>query len=147
MPTLAKIIAEEKPRMLIAVGDAVSNGMRLHGLSADLYVVDRKIMRRKIGETISASRSITVHNPPGVISKEAFEGLKKAITEGNIDVVYVDGEEDLLALPSILLAPLGSIIVYGQPLVGLVVIRVNVSTKREATGLLSKMKVLEKVKV
>ena len=43
--------------------------------------------------------------------------------------LVVDGEEDLLALPSILFAPLNAYVLYGQPNEGIVVVSVTESLK------------------
>jgi uncharacterized protein (UPF0218 family) len=56
-------------------------------------------------------------------------------------VIRVEGEEDLLALPAAMLAAVGSMIIYGQPLVGLVVIRVTPETRSEVRELMESMRV------
>ena len=62
---------------------------------------------------------IYVPNPPGRITKELVEGVddavKKVIKRGQKQIIIVDGEEDLAAVPAILLAPLGAKVIYGQP--------------------------------
>lgn len=143
IPQLAKIVADERPPKVIAVGDAVSLGMRRFGMDASLYIVDRKTMRTDIDGTISGLEEIVVWNPPGVVTEEAYEALRRILEETEPRVVRVDGEEDLLALPLIILAPVGSIITYGQPHVGLVVVRVTPESKNEIRELLDAMRFSE----
>ncbi|MEM2919607.1 MAG: DUF359 domain-containing protein, partial [Candidatus Nitrosocaldus sp.] len=53
--------------------------------------------------------------------------------------VYVDGEEDLLGLVVLRLVQDGSIILYGQPLEGMVLLKVDEESKRRLKHLLSKL--------
>jgi uncharacterized protein (UPF0218 family) len=52
----------------------------------------------------------------------------------------VDGEEDLLTLVAIMVAPAGSIIAYGQPATGIVLVRVTPNKKNEIKALIDQMK-------
>src|SRR5437899_10864084 len=72
------------------------------------------------------SRLIRVRNPPGTITNEALDGIAQAVKERDESVrVVVEGEEDLLAIAAVAAAPIGSYIYYGQPLVGVVLVRVD----------------------
>lgn len=51
-------------------------------------------------------------------------------------LLLVDGEEDLLALPAIVHAPIGGVVYYGQPQQGLVEVMVTEEKKREVLALL-----------
>ena len=62
--------------------------------------------------------------------------LKQAIKETRPTSVRVDGEEDLLALPLFQFAPIGSVLLYGQPLEGLVVVKITRSKQEEAKALM-----------
>ncbi len=141
IPILKDIIGKEIPRKVIAVGDVVSTYMQRLGLPTDLIVVDRKTTRNKAECCSYGVFSITVHNPPGQISKEAYDVLKLATRRESVRSICVYGEEDLLTLPLVALAPIGSIVIYGQPLVGLVIVRVTSSMRRDAKRILHKMRV------
>lgn len=138
---LARIIAEEAPPKIIAVGDVVSLWMRRYGIDASIYVIDHKTLRADVDGTIAGLSEVFVRNPPGEITEEAYEALRKALEGGEVEVVRVEGEEDLLALPSVILAPVGSVVVYGQPYVGVVVVRVTPEVKDEVRELLEVMRV------
>jgi uncharacterized protein (UPF0218 family) len=140
-PWLARIIAEEVPRKVIAVGDAVSLWTRRYGIDVSIYVIDRKMLRADVDGNIAGLSEVFVRNPPGEITEEAYEGLRKALAGSEAKVVRVEGEEDLLALPSVVLAPVGSMVVYGQPHVGVVVVRVTPEVKDEVRELLDAMRV------
>ncbi len=140
---LERIIAQEHPPKIIAVGDAVSLNMRRHNLSASIYIVDHKTQRSIIETTVTGFREVRVKNPPGEITTDAQSALSKSLKENEPSIVLVDGEEDLLALLAVILAPIGSLIVYGQPLVGIVVIRVTLDSRNETSALLEAMQVLE----
>ena len=65
---------------------------------------------------------VIVPNPPGTISAEAQLILYEAVKKCKTLAVIVEGEEDLLVLPLMVHMPLGSVIIYGQPCKGMVVI-------------------------
>jgi uncharacterized protein (UPF0218 family) len=54
-------------------------------------------------------------------------------------VIFVDGEEDLLAIPAILESPDNAFIVYGQPSQGLVVVTASSVTKHEVKEMMNRM--------
>ncbi len=53
--------------------------------------------------------------------------------------IFVLGEEDLAVMPAVVLAPLSSIVIYGQPSSGCVLIRVTREKKKEMRELLKQM--------
>jgi len=53
--------------------------------------------------------------------------------------IFVDGEEDLAVLPAMILAPDASIIIYGQPDEGIVLIKVDEEMRNRAKDILKKM--------
>jgi len=53
--------------------------------------------------------------------------------------VYVEGEEDLLTLPVIVLAPESTAVIYGQPMEGLVIVEVTSHKKDWALAVLRQM--------
>ena len=63
-------------------------------------------------------------NSPGTISAASWEVIAEALRIGNSAVV-VEGEEDLLVLVAVSVAPFLSLVVYGQPNVGIVLVRVS----------------------
>ncbi|MCL7387968.1 MAG: GTP-dependent dephospho-CoA kinase family protein [Thaumarchaeota archaeon] len=138
---LAEYIRERKPTMLIIVGDFSAKELSRIGIHADIYVVDGRV-ERKLSEkfTDESAFQVFTKNPAGTISTDAANALKEAIRSGKRAVVYVEGEEDLLTLPAIVLAPLGSMVVYGQPSVGVVAVEVTEDKKREICAMLRSIK-------
>jgi hypothetical protein len=53
--------------------------------------------------------------------------------------VIVDGEEDLLALPIITIAPEKAVVLYGQPLEGMVVVNVTREMQTKAKNLMDRV--------
>jgi hypothetical protein len=58
--------------------------------------------------------------------------------------VVVDGEEDLLTLVAVLHAPEKSLVVYGQPQEGIVVVRVTKQKKEMIRRIVEAMEMLSK---
>lgn len=134
------IIEREKPTMIITVGDLVSRSLLDVGVRPHVMVIDGKVMRRHVESPDMEERSvIKARNPSGVITEEAWNAVREAIRTGDA-VVLVDGEEDLLALPAALEAPLGAMILYGQPREGVVIVRITESVKSEARAIAEEMK-------
>lgn len=143
MEILKASVEREKPSKLIAIGDSVASNMMKYGVKADLYVIDNKIMRKPV-DTI-ATRDLNIlraHNPPGMIIEEAWEATKKSVEDPSISCIIVDGEEDLLALPAIKFAPEGAMVVYGQPHVGIVIVRVTERKRKEIEALIEAMEIV-----
>jgi len=143
MKTLKEIVEREKPTKLFAVGDSVTSSMMEHGINADLYIIDNKIMRKPIEAiSIKGIRAIEARNPPGMITIEAWEAAKQGMGDSSITCIVIDGEEDLLTLPIIKFAPEGAIVVYGQPHVGIVLVRVTERKRKEIESLIEEMEVM-----
>src|SRR5207253_2090964 len=109
--------------VVIAIGDIISASLSKIGLTADISIIDYKSRRHKLvhglpNAYISEKASKTIGNPPGTIQSAAVQAYIQALQEflqtGNKQIIVIDGEEDLLALPSILLAPLQAVVLYGQ---------------------------------
>jgi uncharacterized protein (UPF0218 family) len=126
MEKLKELVEKEQPSSIISVGDAVSRNMIKHGFSPDVFVVDNKIMREPVQPIeVDTDRILHASNPPGTITDEAENSIKFALEKKGRTKVVIDGEEDLLAVVTVLFAPENAFVVYGQPHVGVVVVKVN----------------------
>lgn len=137
MNYLKRELAKKRPTKLFAIGDCITLNLIKFGIEADLYIVDNKIMRKKIQPiSMEQIKTIKVKNPPGTITPEAFEAVRKGINSSSVTRILVDGEEDLLTLPAIKFAPMGTLIIYGQPEVGIVMVKVTSTIQKEVEQIL-----------
>jgi uncharacterized protein (UPF0218 family) len=134
-------------KVLITVGDATTEKIISFGLTPDLSIIDcveRRIRRTesKILElktfflTTTKFKQYQCKNPKGTITKEAYITIKKILMKGEQAIIVIDGEEDMLALAVFALAPLDSVVFYGQPLEGLVSVKINDKIKNKSRHLL-----------
>lgn len=137
---IGKIIDTLRPRRVISVGDVISKSMLDVGLKVDVFIVDNKSMRRAT-EPIKYEARKTFHlvNLAGTISEEAWRVIREAIDSDGPVKILVEGEEDLLTIVAVLLAPENSIVVYGQPNEGAVVIIVDKYSKERMHKIISEM--------
>jgi len=136
---LKRVQDDEKPRLLILVGDTISRNALHSGIKADVIIMDKREMR--MGAVEFAHRKTRVFrtvNAQGTIDLLAWEAVEEAVQKGDC-AVLVDGEEDLLTLVAIMVAPVGSIVAYGQPGKGIVIVRVTVRKKSEIQALVDEM--------
>ena len=119
---LEAYLKTKKPPFFATVGDFVTTHILEAGIHPEIAVVDHKIMRRDIDPVEFKFDHLTADNPPGTITVESQEALYSALEHDNGFRLVVDGEEDLLVLPLMAFLPEGSVIVYGQPREGMVVI-------------------------
>ena len=130
----------------ISVGDVVTFYLIKSGKIPDVCVVDEKIMRKVapkeliLGTKMQEFMQMSVDNPAGQITKELVLALNEAIECNRPTRIFVCGEEDLAALPAVIIAPLYSAIIYGQPGEGVVLVTVDEEKKYEAVSLLRQMK-------
>jgi uncharacterized protein (UPF0218 family) len=79
---------------------------------------------------------INVKNPAGTLTDELIQALTYAVLHPPV-TINVDGEEDLAVIPLILAAPLGAIVLYGQPHKGVVMRTVNRKAQQTAQHFLN----------
>jgi uncharacterized protein (UPF0218 family) len=140
MEKLKEIVEETKPAKIIAVGDRVTGNLAKSGLPPDVAIVDNKIMRKPVAPVeVDAEKTFNVGNPAGTITDEAYRAVEEAVGSAGRVKVLVDGEEDLLTLVAVLSAHVGSVVVYGQPREGVVVVHVTEDSKRKIAGIVNRM--------
>jgi len=135
-----------RDRKLITVGDVVTSNALRFGLKPWVAIVDGKAMRRPVEGTqelqVAWDRVLRLSNQPSTISGEAWSTIGSALRSGDT-LVLVDGEEDLLTLVAVLCAPEGSVVIYGQPGEGVVLVEVSSSTKKAFREIVSSMRQVE----
>jgi uncharacterized protein (UPF0218 family) len=136
---LKQILSIKKPAKIASVGDYVTKNLLKDGLQPDIAIVDNRIMREKIPPIVFKRTQKHVKNKAGTISVEALRTLERAIMLKKKLAIIVEGEEDLLVLPLMVMMPLGSIIIYGQPKEGMVIIRLTEKKRRWAKCFMEKM--------
>jgi uncharacterized protein (UPF0218 family) len=126
--------------MTVTVGDRVTDTLGAMGRTPDVQVVDG-VERRTAREVpaVGYARLIRVKNPAGMITEDAISGMRKAFLGKKPVRVLVDGEEDLMAMLAIAMAPISATIFYGQPGVGVVVVKANAFEKSRNRAILAKM--------
>ncbi len=136
---LVQAVAKEKPVRLILVGDTVSRNAIQSGIKPDVIIIDNLEMRGKaINFKHEMEHVLRTVNPAGAIKSEAWQVVEEAMRTGN-SIIEVNGEEDLLTLVAILVAPSRSFVVYGQPGEGIVLVRVTESKKKEIQVFIERM--------
>jgi GTP-dependent dephospho-CoA kinase len=137
--TKMREIKNQNPPKIVSVGDTVTKNLHDHQIIPDLAIIDNQCMRKKFQPTNYVSKAISVKNPQGTITQEAVEAVKEALKSSEHMHIVVDGEEDLLTLVAVLYAPENSVVVYGQPYEGIVLVKVSREKKAEAAGFLKAM--------
>ena len=126
-------------KKVISVGDATTERLVSFGITPDVAVIDGKERRSKRDYPNYKAEELRCVNPSGVISKDAVATLQDALKLQPPTRVIVDGEEDLLALPIITMAPVGSVVLYGQPLEGLVIVEITAAKQKQAKDLMDRI--------
>jgi len=136
---IARLISVKRPPRVIFVGDAVSRNATVTRIRRDLMIIDNREMRAETESfDTSSERTFRVRNEPGTICMEAWAAVEDAVESGNA-VVIVDGEEDLLTLVAMTVAPLGSFVIYGQPDKGVVLVEIDEEARKKAKVLVQGM--------
>ena len=133
-------LASRSP-FVVTVGDRVTETFQeTTGRSPDVFVVDG-LERRKAREIpqIAHGSTLKAKNPAGRITGSALSAMKKAFEADKPAMVVIDGEEDLLTIPAVIDAPVGAVVLYGQPLEGIVAITVDEAAKAGARATLEAM--------
>jgi uncharacterized protein (UPF0218 family) len=132
-------LVNESP-MVVTVGDRVTDTIGALGRTPDVQVVDG-VERRKRREppNVPYSRLVEVENPAGTLTREAIDGMRKAFRGSKPVRVLVEGEEDLMTMLAVAMAPVSTVVFYGQPGEGVVAIRADGVAKTRNREILAKM--------
>ena len=130
--------------MVIAVGDRVTETLGGLGRTPDVQVVDGRENRkgRKVPD-VPYARLIRVDNPAGTLTGGTIQGIRDALEGKKPSRVMVDGEEDLVAIPVIALAPVSAVVFYGQPGEGIVAVKADAKAKARNRVILAQMGISE----
>ncbi|MFP9190677.1 GTP-dependent dephospho-CoA kinase family protein [Natronosalvus vescus] len=142
--TDARVLLESIDGPLITVGDVVTYHVLEAGREPDVALVDGQTKREAVDDeieravTADPAATITVTNPPAVLTESLLEALVTALERAEPTTIFVEGEEDLAVLPALLAAPDGAHVVYGQPDEGMVHVHVDESARARARALLER---------
>ena len=135
-----KWIAKNKPYKVITVGDIISQTLIDNDFIPDLQILDKRTQRKILKTAIKINDKSSYKNPSGSIQRTAVEALHQKLSSliesDKKEVLMIQGEEDLLAVPAILLAPLGSVVIYGQTGLGAIIVPVTESIKYKVDGII-----------
>lgn len=138
-------IIKQSPPYAITVGDIVTLSFLKENRQPDIAIIDLRTQRESLkNDELILLRSlpnIPFTNAPGTINPQITSVwtamLKTVLSKQEKPTMLVTGEEDLLTLPAILLAPLNSLVIYGQSHVGAIVVNVTPEKKTFVKHLLS----------
>ena len=125
---------------IITVGDRTTEKMIDFGLIPSLQIIDgvEKREKRELPKLENATE-LTVDNPAAEITPQSIDVIKQAFTLQSPVRIVVNGEEDLLVIPVCVHAPENSVVLYGQPNKGLVIVKVTPEIRNKTQGLLDLM--------
>ena len=137
-------IEAHRKDIIVTVGDITTKTLLTAGVTPSLSIIDFLVERKPYPELDGRFAAmnifrVTVPSGPGFIAKEAISVIQKWASHPEEKIVLaVSGEEDLLALPSIAYGPLGAVVYYGQPGIGMVEVVITQEKKNLAIALLGK---------
>ena len=135
---LSKINSES---IVITVGDKTTENMIDLGIRPQIQVIDglEKRNQRNIPVDETIKTELICKNPPGQITEESIQTIQKAFSCELPVRIIVKGEEDLLVIPTCIFAPENSVVMYGQPNEGLVIVRVTPEIRSKVQKIVSVM--------
>jgi uncharacterized protein (UPF0218 family) len=112
----------------ISIGDETTNNLLNADITPKIGIIDNIIERKTSKHSIEYKAvTLNVVNPPGTITDELWATIQKSFgiaPKSNV-LIIVEGEEDLAVIPCVLMAPEGSLILYGQPGEGVVLVETD----------------------
>jgi len=127
--------------IVITVGDRTTENMINLGIMPQIQIVDglEKRNQRLVPVDDTINTNLSCKNPPGEITEESTQVIQKAFSCESPVRITVDGEEDLLVLPVCIFAPENSVVMYGQPNEGLVIVYITPDIQAKVQKILDAM--------
>jgi len=137
--SISKYAAQDS--LVITVGDATTDKLIELGITPSIQIVDGLEKRAKrIPPSVKVTTNLTCNNPAAQITQESMDAIKLAFSSPKPVRITVVGEEDLLVLPVCVLAAEDSIVMYGQPNEGLVIVKITSEIKNKAQSIIDLMR-------
>ncbi len=132
---------------LVTVGDYCTSAALDADARPKVAVVDLQVERRESRGVMARpfaqeATRVPVENPAGHLSPDVWDALRQAYSARGPVLIHVEGEEDLVALPAIALAPNGFTVAYGMPGEGVVIVSVDDTSRARVEDVLSRMEVV-----
>ena len=126
---------------IITVGDRTTEKMIDFGLVPSLQIIDNleKRTKRESPKLQENTTELFVDNPPAEITLQSIDLIKNAFLSTSPVRIIVNGEEDLLVIPVCIYAPQNTVVFYGQPNEGLVIVKVTTEIRNKTQNLLDSM--------
>ena len=126
---------------VITVGDRTTEKMINFGLTPSVQIIDsqEKRIKRDPPKDENISTELRCDNPAAEITEQSIEIIKKAFSLKPPVRLVVNGEEDLLVIPVCIHAPNHSVVLYGQPNEGLVIVNITPEIRNKTQRLLDLM--------
>ena len=126
---------------ITTVGDATTEKMLKFGIIPSLQIIDEREKRvnRKPPNSSQINTGISCDNPAGEITGQSIDAIKRAFKSTPPVRITVNGEEDLLVIPVCIFAPKNSVVLYGQPNKGLIIVQITDEIRNKAQSLLDSM--------
>jgi len=127
--------------IVITVGDRTTENMINLGIMPHIQIIDglEKRSKRLVPTDDAINTNLSCKNPPGEITEESTQVIQKAFSCESPVRITVDGEEDLLVLPVCIFAPENSVVMYGQPSEGLVIVHITPEIRAKVQKILDVM--------
>jgi len=127
---------------IITVGDVTTKTMLDMGLTPDIALIDGQTKRTELEENLKVNiqnfhHHIHAKNPAGYLTPSLNQAIASALLAEETLVLEVEGEEDLAPLVIHCLAPIGTLVLYGQPKKGVVLQYTTLDVKQRCRFLLS----------
>jgi uncharacterized protein (UPF0218 family) len=131
----------QKNSYIITVGDRTTEKMMAFDIIPSLQIIDNyeKRIKREPTKNNNTYTKFTCNNPASEITSQSIDIIKKAFTSKTPVRLTVIGEEDLLVIPVCIYAPENSIVMYGQPNEGLVIVKITPEIRNKTQRLLDLM--------
>lgn len=137
--SISKYSAQDS--LVITVGDATTDKLIELGITPSVQIVDGLEKRAKrTPPSVKVTTNLTCNNPAAQITQESMDAIKLAFSSPKPVRITVVGEEDLLVLPVCVLAAEDSIVMYGQPNEGLVIVKITLEIKNKAQSIIDLMR-------
>jgi uncharacterized protein (UPF0218 family) len=130
--------------LIISIGDVTTINLQEEDVIPHMAIIDNRIERKESPQEdkiFYQKAKLNAENPPGTITQDLWKTIKQGFqllesSRHNV-LIVVDGEEDLAVLPCVIMAPPGSVLLYGQPGEGVVLCEVD-KFKDKAIELINK---------